>query len=335
MHRLFISLAGLAMAGVAGAQSQRAPAPVFPLAPPPPYVTPETAQGGGKYPAVMEADAGLPTHTVYRPKELSAEKLPIVVFGNGACVNVGNRFRYFLSEIASHGFLAIAIGPMGPPAVESISSGSAARGAPAPGSPAALRIASSPPIDYIPADTTALQLTDGIDWAIRENSRAGSAYFGKLDTAKVAVMGQSCGGLQAIAAAHDRRVSALGVWNSGLFANDQRTWDIAAANATKAGLHELRVPVIYVTGEPSDVAFQNADDDFARIEHLPVLRLWREKTGHGGTYREPNGGAFGTVAVAWLKWQLKGDSEAARMFLGAGCGLCGQPEWHIKKKNLD
>lgn len=339
MKRLVIITASLLLACFASAQNARPPAPVFPSAPPPPYVAPDTPQGSGPYPAVMLQDPTLPSHTIYVPAKLSAlggEKLPIVAWANGACVNVGNRFRYFLTEIASHGYLAIANGTIERPGGEGASlSSKEIRGNPAPGSPAALRTPDSPKIDYIPSDTTPQQLIDAIDWAIKENSRPGSKYYGKLDTSKIAVMGQSCGGLQAIVAAHDPRVSALGVWNSGLFSKDGLALRIAAADAPKSILKTLKVPVIYVTGEPSDVAYNNADDDFSRIEGVPALRVWREKTGHTGTYREPNGGAFGKVAVAWLQWQLKGEKGAAKMFLGPDCGLCRMPEWHVRKKNLD
>ena len=34
----------------------------------------------------------------------------------------------------------------------------------------------------------------------------------------------------------------------------------------------------------------------------------------GGTYREPHGGEFTVVALAWLNWQLKGDMESAKLF---------------------
>jgi dienelactone hydrolase len=336
-----LTLLALACHGAALAQpvqGQRSTAPVFPVAPAPAWVSNETPQGSGKYGAVMEADAGLPTHTVYRPASLAAvgEKLPIVAFGNGGCVNVGNRFRYFLAEIASHGFLAVATGPIGPAAAESTASSGEMRGPPAPGSPGAIRRALGPlkTGEAIPADTTAAQLLDAVTWAIAENSRAGSKYFGKLDTTKVAVMGQSCGGVQAIDAAHDPRVTTLGVWNSGAFPIDGRAWSIAAANADKATLKTLHGSAIYISGEPSDVAFKNADDDFDRIEGIPIFRGWREQTGHPGTYREPNGGEFGTVAVAWLQYQLKGDRTAAKMFVGPDCGLCKKPNWHVKSKNL-
>ena len=329
----------LAALPTASALAQTAPGErhkQFPTAPPPAYVTPDTPQGTGRYPAVMEADPGLVTHTVYRPADLAAlgkEKLPIVAFANGGCVNVGNRFRYFISEIASHGFLAIATGPMAPKEAESAVTSSVVRNPPAPGSPAAILKSQGGEGSGRPAETTAKQLIDAVDWAIAENSRKGSQYEGRLDTSRIAVMGQSCGGLQAVDAAHDPRVTTLGVWNSGTFPLAGRSWTMAAAKADKADLKTLRVPVLYVTGEPADVAFPNAEDDYEQIT-APVFRAWRDQTGHLGTYREPNGGEYGQMASAWLRWQLKGDQQAARQFVGKDCGLCMKPAWHVKSKGL-
>src|SRR5262245_36287638 len=83
---------------------------------PVPWVPPDTPRGTGHYKAIMEMDAMLPTHTIYRPADfaqLGAAKLPIIAWGNGACVNAGNRFRHFLTEVASHGYLIVALGPVG------------------------------------------------------------------------------------------------------------------------------------------------------------------------------------------------------------------------------
>ena len=170
---------------------------------------------------------------------------------------------------------------------------------------------------------------------IAENGRAGSRYFGKLDPTKVAAMGMSCGGLQAIDAAHDPRVTTLGVWNSGVIGDGPDPAVFAGANATKASLQTLRVPAIYITGDASDIAYPNAEDDFTRLNHVPVFRAWLEKIGHSGTYNEPNGGPFGKVAVAWLQWRLRSDVTAARMFVGKECGLCTAPGWHVQKKKID
>ncbi|WP_306394158.1 alpha/beta hydrolase [Telluria beijingensis] len=339
MHKpvlsLLLGVAACAAAGASLAQDARAPHKRFPLAPPPPWVSPETPQGSGAFPAVMQADPGLATHVVYRPANLAAlgsEKLPVVAFANGGCVNVGNRFRYFLTEIASHGFIAIATGTMAPKEAESALSSGDNRNPPAPGSPAARN---EPPVagSKGASPTTPRQMLDAVDWAIAENGRKGSPYEGRIDTGKIAVMGQSCGGLQAIDAARDPRVTTFGVWNSGTFPKDGFAYGIAAARADKADLEKLRIPALYVSGEPADVAFVNAQDDFERLQG-PAFWAWREQTGHAGTYREPNGGVFARVAVDWLRWQLKGDQQAARQFVGADCGLCSKTEWHVKSKGL-
>jgi hypothetical protein len=55
---------------------------------------------------------------------------------------------------------------------------------------------------------------------------------------------------------------------------------------------------------------------------------------HAGTFREKNGGAFGVAGVAWLKWRLNADPQAARMFEGADCTLCKDPKWDVLKKNM-
>jgi hypothetical protein len=54
-------------------------------------------------------------------------------------------------------------------------------------------------------------------------------------------------------------------------------------------------------------------DDFHRIKHVPAYAA-NFPVGHGGTYREPHGGEFTVVALAWLNWQLKGDMESAKLF---------------------
>ncbi len=57
--------------------------------------------------------------------------------------------------------------------------------------------------------------------------------------------------------------------------------------------------------------------------------------GHAGTYGRPHGGEFTPVALAWLDWQLKDDSEKSKMFLGADSTLAKDPQWTIEAKNFE
>ena len=88
------------------------------------------------YPVVMEHDQKLATHTVYRPATLGPAKLPVVVWGEGACVKNGLSFPEFLSEIASYGFVVVADGPP----VEQAARGADRRGA----APRNLRVVKPP-----------------------------------------------------------------------------------------------------------------------------------------------------------------------------------------------
>ena len=87
-------------------------------------------------------------------------------------------------------------------------------------------------------------------------------------------------------------------------------------------------------GGTGDVAYANAVDDFERIDHVPVLFASQDVGHYPATFLEPHGGAYGAAAVAWLQWHLKGDQEAARAFLGSDCGLCRDPAWTVRSRNL-
>jgi dienelactone hydrolase len=265
---------------------------------------------------------------VYRPRNLdalAATRLPIVAWANGACANNGALFQHFLTEIASHGYFIVAIGPIGSTQRPAGPPASAASTPPAPPAPG------KGPMD-VPQASKSSQLIDAIDWAEQENARRGGPYFERLDTRKIAIMGQSCGGLQAIAASADPRTTATGVWNSGTYMPDGTR---RYAPATRPDLAKLHAPVLYVTGDARDQANPNATENFATLQGIPVFRAAEQGVTHGGTYREPGGGSFGKVAVAWLDWQLKGDQRAATMFRGKDCTLCTNAQWLVQKKNID
>jgi hypothetical protein len=146
---------------------------------PPVEVT--TSGGSGPFKAKVYEDPSLKGHTIYAPKDAVPEgtKLPLVVFGNGGCLALGQTHGTVLTEIASQGYIVIANGIMGNKEV------------------------------MFSKNT---DLFDAINWA------ATAEKEGKLpvDSSKVATAGQSCGGMQAYTGSQDPRVKTTVIWNSGL-----------------------------------------------------------------------------------------------------------------------
>ncbi len=71
----------------------------------------------GPYDVTSEPTSGTAGLVAYRPTDLAkfprADKLPVVVWGNGGCAIDGTRYAGFLSTIASHGFLVISTARQG------------------------------------------------------------------------------------------------------------------------------------------------------------------------------------------------------------------------------
>jgi len=147
-------------------------------------------------------------------------------------------------------------------------------------------------------------------------------------------MGHSCGGLQSIEVmVKDPRINTAIIWNSGIFDRPMPP-GMTMANVTKDSLKELHSPIAYIQGGPVDIAYDNAMDDFERINNAPLF-MGEYGVGHGGTFLQPNGGVYAQVALAWLDWLLKDDQAAKAMFSGEDCGLCTRPYWKVYRKQME
>lgn len=266
--------------------------------------------GTGDYKAVMKEDASLSReHTIFVPQDLSKfdaqNPLPILVWGNGACANSPWEHMNFLNEIASHGFIVLATGEI--PMVDEWYKGPMSR-----------------------AD----QQIESLNWIFAQNDNPKSPYYQKIDTKHVCMAGMSCGGLQTLSNCADPRITTIMICNSGLF--KQSTLHQAVGGMPmpeKSKLKDIHCPIIYILGGPADIAYENGMDDFHLINHVPAC-VANFPVGHGGTYREPHGGEFTIPALAWLNWQLKGDKETAKMFIGKKPQLLQRKDWTLEANKL-
>lgn len=256
--------------------------------------------GSGPYKAIAASQKSLPTFTVYRPDNIksavaSGGKLPVMVFGNGACANTSISHENLLSEVASNGYVIIAIGP--------------------------LKMENSPEWE----STEAKLLIDALDWIEVQAKDKKSDYYENVDLDNIASAGQSCGGAQVMATANDERLKTYIMFNSGM-----GDMDMAGANPESKRL--LHGPILYVVGGEKDIASDNAQLDYERINHVPIAFTNMLDGDHGGTFDDQYGGSFAKIALKWLDWQLKGDEQQASVFLEND--ISSFPGWSIETKNF-
>jgi hypothetical protein len=169
-------------------------------------------------------------------------------------------------------------------------------------------------------------LNQAVDWAIARNADASSAYLGRVRADRIAFMGHSCGGMQALTASADPRTTTTVVLNSGYYRTpparppgplpEYRRWS------------ELHAPTFILTGGSTDVAYRIAKDSYEDgvAADLPIFLASLPPLAHSGAFVEPDR-EWSRVVVAWLDWQLKGDREARAQFVGERCGLCTNAAW--------
>ncbi len=252
----------------------------------------------GPYEVVIEGDPNFPNHTIFRP--VGADDMPVLAWGEGGCVKAGRAYAEMMSEIASYGILIIA------------------DGAPEGGG-------KSPGTMMNPVGDA---LTQGITYAFEKNDDPCSPLYQKVDTGKVAVSGQSCGGLLAARAAADPRVTTTLIMSSGLFQDNQTVYE---------GFH---TPILYMNGGPTDVAYANAETDIAALDKMDTVPIYWANLGigHMADILEDGGGEFGRVMTGWLMYQFWGDPESTALFEGEDCGLCidddpASQQWTLQKYN--
>jgi dienelactone hydrolase len=164
--------------------------------------------------------------------------MPVVVWANGGCLNVGTIMAPFLLQVASQGVVVLATGPKEDPAKGGTFGSYGTYGQVQPKA-----------------------MSDAIDWA---EKIASEPKWSHIDTSRIAAAGQSCGGMLAYTVENDKRVKALGIFNSGNFAKDSQGNSKGGDPAAKGGrlmvytdVTKFTKPVFYFLGGPKDVAYQN------------------------------------------------------------------------------
>lgn len=193
---------------------------------------PSIATGSGPYTVTCSTIRTLPKHTIYQPDPSTIpinSTIPVILWGNGACAGWGGCFSKFLVEVASHGYFIIANG--------------------------------IPQFKGFFSQTNWTDMMQSMDWV---TEYCGIGEYRHIDKSRLAVAGQSCGGLQAYTASLDERVTLTCIFNSGLLVPENVVL-----------FEKLHAPIGYFLGGPTDMAFKNVKPPKSE-EIVSLLILHRE-----------------------------------------------------------
>lgn len=249
---------------------------------------------------------GLPTHTVFRPADLSAygeAELPVVIWTNGACRPSHFGYISYLSGLAQGGYIVVAFGGIN----ETDTEGQTEQ----------------------PQRSLA-----AMDWLATPQAR--QQFNGRADINRIATSGTSCGGLEALLAAADPRVDAVLALNTGFFVEQ-----INRVRSSLEDIDDVTVPIFLIYGGPDDIAAPNAIANYER-SNAPFVLVNADGAGHNGlTYGIWEGDAdMGiliesvNIGTTWLDYALKGDHEAGQKLLTDDCFYCRMDIFEVQHKGF-
>ena len=181
--------------------------------------------GSGPHKAIAVREKLLPDFVVYRPVNMDAamrvgrlgmfqtgevktEKLPMLVFCNGGCMDTSIGYENMLTDIASYGYVVVAIGEL-------------------------QMLAQHENDQHTPSS----MVQQALDWICQQAADPASPYYNKIDQEKIAAAGHSCGGAQVLANAADRRLKTYLILNAGM-------GKMTMADASAKSLKNLHGPIL-------------------------------------------------------------------------------------------
>lgn len=267
---------------------------------------------------------------VYRPRDLMARKkpAPVIAWGNGGCMKFDFMSAALVQRWAAAGYVVVTFND--PEAMSALPGAGGAPSAP-PGS-AGSRPSTMPNMAALSAgvDAQTASQVRMLDWAEQANAKGG-IYAGKLDTKRMVVAGNSCGGITAVNASwRDPRPKSIfivsGAANMPNVTEERRKTD--------AG--RIAIPVLYIVGGAEDIARKPVEAEYAALRSsLPAVLVRRSSGDHLKISNDPAVQVEeAAIGLNWFKATLYGDRAAARELAARGCAACDPAVWSVENRNF-
>ena len=157
----------------------------------------------------------------------------------------------------------------------------------------------------------------GLDWLLKQSEDSTSPYYHRLDAANIGQLGHSEGAMSTCMVASEPRYKALAA---------------LCGTRTLTGVH---TPMLFFCGgKDTTVKCDGVRDVFLTVKDQPAFFINELNSDHGSwVYQGPNGVSL-SLAAAWFRVHLMGDTANRKYFYGPSCTFCTDSRVKVEQNSL-
>lgn len=187
---------------------------------------------------------------------------------------------------------------------------------------------------------TGITTSETLDYILKENDNPDSVFYGKIDVDSLGIAGYSQGGAGALRAVTE-------------YENGSSYKTIFTGSAAHAYLSQMwggydpsKVSIPWFmtagTGTSDDTGKTDAENEWLGVAPLSSLienynamsdDVFKIRARVAGAEHEEMLNKTDGYMTAWMLWQLKGDEEAGKVFIGVSADILSNPGWQDIEKN--
>jgi len=157
----------------------------------------------------------------------------------------------------------------------------------------------------------------GLDWLLQQSETSGSPYYHRLDTANIGQLGHSEGALSTCMVASEPRYKALAA---------------ISGTTTLTGVH---TPMLFFCGgKDTVVSCDSVRNVFLTVTNQPAFFIDELNSDHGSWVYQGAKGVSLSMAAAWFRVHLMGDTANRKYFYGPSCTFCTDSRVKAEQNSL-
>lgn len=178
-----------------------------------------------------------------------------------------------------------------------------------------------------PSTCTGASAEAALVWLLEQNSDPDSVFYQKVDRSHIGISGHSQGGVTVFNAVSEQPHGGLYTCAVSLSPTE---WALAAAIGLDYDPSKMTAPTLILAAAENDVITPDGVKGLAGVIPAGTVRALRPGMDHGKMLYSADG-----YVTAWFMWQLQGDQNAAKAFVGERPEILDNPLYQDVAVNFE